>query len=146
MIMRNLFFCLAFLIAGSATFAQNTVVPNEGLSVRYSSERIQEWVDNYPQKIEMLNFELQNGFEIIDMPDGKIQNLQSLYFMNYQTKSQGEMLETIDGGNFNLFLYQYDRQQKADTYYRIGNTNQVLKIISSQELVERFNESRNYEK
>jgi hypothetical protein len=146
MIMKNLFFGLAFLIVGGAAFAQNTVVPNEGLSVRYSPEQIQEWVDNYPQKIEMLNFELQNGFEIVDMTDDKIQNVQALYFMNYQTKSQGEMVETIDGGNFNLFLYHYDRKQNEDTYYRIGNTNQVLKIISSKKLVKRFNESRNYEK
>jgi len=145
-IMRNLLFGLAFLVAGSAAIAQNTVVPNEALSVRYSPEQIQEWVDNYPQKIEMLNFELQNGFEIIEMNDAKIQNLQPLYFMNYQTKSQGEMVETIDSGNFNLFLYQYDRKQNHDTYYRIGNTNQVLKIISSKKLVKRFNESRNYEK
>ncbi|MDA3911166.1 MAG: hypothetical protein PF448_07410 [Bacteroidales bacterium] len=144
--MKKLFFGLAFLIAASTAFAQNTVIPNEGLSVRYSPEQIQEWVENYPQKIEILNFELQNGFEIIEMTDGKIQDLHPLYLMNYKTKSQGEIVEAIEDGNFNLFNYQYDRKQKTDTYYRIGNTNQVLKIISSQKLVKRFNKSRNYEK
>ncbi len=144
-IMKKLFFSLAFLIVASSGFAQNTVIPDERLSVRFSSEQIQEWVDNYPPKIELLNFELQNGFEIVELSDGKIQNLPALHFINYQTKSQGELVEAIDYVNFNLFLYQYERKQKADTYYRIGNTNQILKIISSQKLVKRFNESQNYE-
>ncbi|MGM0624596.1 MAG: hypothetical protein ACQES0_01810 [Bacteroidota bacterium] len=129
----------------SNLYAQNTVVPDERLSSRFSEERIQSWISNSPSLIELKNFEVENGYRIESLPEEKLADLPSLRVLDTNTKQAGEVVSNINEQEFNLYMYYFDRKFDSDVYYRIGNTNKVLIIPSSQKFTEMYNESRDYE-
>ncbi len=144
-IMKRIFIMLLTMGLLSNLYAQNTVVPDERLSSRFSEERIQSWISNSPALIELKNFEVENGYRIESLPEDKIADLPALRVLDTSTKQAGEVVTDINEQDFNLYMYYFDRKVDGDQYYRIGNTNKVLIIPSTDKFVEMFNESRDYE-
>ncbi len=143
--MKKLISIVLGLLISGILVAQNPVQPDPRLSTRYSSDRIQNWMENAPSILELKNFELNYGYEFTQMPDDKVLDLPQLRTFDYQNKTAGAIVNDIEQEGFNLYMYQYDRAVDKANYYRIGNTNTVLIIPSSKKLAEMFNESRNYE-
>lgn len=68
--------------------------------------------------------------EIIHLEDApnEIPNISSLRLKNkYNPKSQKELIN-VDAQTFNVFRYSIVPSQERDLYYRIYNTNLVLKV------------------
>jgi hypothetical protein len=133
------------LLFGSSLMAQDVVEPDSRIFSRYNVEEIQNLSQNHPEKILAANIELQDGFEFVEMPDEKLEGLPQLYYYDYMNKIIGGLVENVDVSTFNLYEYKYERLYDTRLYYRIGNTNNVLVIISHKEFANKINESRNHE-
>lgn len=125
--------------------AQDVVEPDSRIFSRYNVEEIQNWLQNNPEEILAANIELQESFEIVEMPDEKLIGMPQLYYFDYLTKTIGGVVENVNMLTFNLYEYKYERLYDARLYYRIGQTNNVLVIISHKEFAKKINESRNHE-
>lgn len=134
---------LCFIVG--SLFAQDIVEPDSRMLARYSESRVSELIQENPARIDWMNFELENGYEIIPMDEAKVQDLPFLYTLNLDEKTNGVMVQEISEQSFNLYLYNFKRDQDKDSYYRIGYTGQVLKIQSKRKLVKQYNESKHYE-
>ncbi|MGC9330542.1 MAG: hypothetical protein ACP5DZ_01535 [Bacteroidales bacterium] len=130
----------------SGLMAQNLRQVDTRLLTRFSEAQIQQWEQNNPNRIDLFEFELDRGYDIQLMPEEKIQEIPFLYYLDYETKSQGEKVQSVNEDDFNLYLYDYTRKLDRNNLYRIAGTNQVLVIYSNKKFVNMFNESRNYEK
>ncbi len=121
--------------------AQETTVSDARLLSKYSESEIFNMQENYPQSLKVKGFELNHGYRIEEHHIDKVQNLPSLYYFNYFTKTKEDLVLSVDEANFNLYDYYYERHYSRNTYYRIGETNKVLVIISHKQLIKEFNAS-----
>ncbi len=138
-----MFFGLFFL---SGVMAQDIPEADSRLSVRFSESQIQQWEENDPDRLALFKFELNHGYDIRVMPLEKLEDMPDLYFLDYETKSKGEKVQSVDEQNFNLYLYDYKRDMNYDNHYRIAGSDKVLVIYSNKKFVNMFNESHGYEK
>ncbi len=143
--MKRISLIVGLCFAVGSLFAQDIVEPDSRMFARYSESRVSELIQENPARIDWMNFELENGYEIIQMDEAKVQDLPFLYTLNLEEKADGVMVQEISEQSFNLYLYNFKRDQDKDNYYRIGYTGQVLKIQSKRTLVKQYNESKHYE-
>ncbi|MDA3819934.1 MAG: hypothetical protein PF590_05690 [Candidatus Delongbacteria bacterium] len=139
----SVFFSLCVL---SGLMAQDIRQVDSRLLTRFSETQIQQWEQNDPNRLDLYEFEVDNGYDIRSMPLEKLENVPELYYLDYESKSKGEKVQSVDEQNFNLYLYNYKRDMEHNNHYRIAGTNKVLVIYSNKKFVDMFNESRNYEK
>ncbi|MEA3447818.1 MAG: hypothetical protein U9Q98_05120 [Bacteroidota bacterium] len=143
--MKVLTILIIGLFLSPSIFAQDSESVDPRLNVRFSETQIQQWEQNYPNRLDLYEFELEHGYDIQLMPEEKIQDMPFLYYLDYETKSKGEKVQFVDEQNFNLYLYNYKRDMKHNNHYRIAGTNKVLVIYANKKFVDMFNESRSYE-
>jgi hypothetical protein len=132
-----------FLLSG--ILAQDMPGADPRLNVRFSQSQIQQWEQNNSSRLALFEFELDHGYDIQTFPEEKIQDIPYLCFLDYETKTKGEKVQSVNENDFNLFLYDYERNRDRDKLYRIAGTNQVLMIYSNRKFVNMFNESRGYD-
>ncbi len=132
-----------FLLSG--ILAQDMQGADPRLNVRFSQSQIQQWEQNNSSRLALFEFELDHGYDIQTFPEEKIQDIPYLCFLDYETKTKGEKVQSVNENDFNLFLYDYERNRDRDKLYRIAGTNQVLMIYSNRKFVNMFNESRGYD-
>jgi hypothetical protein len=144
--MKKIFSVVLFLFALVPLFAQGISEYDQRILVKYPQDQIQQMMINSPGEIEAMNYELQFGYEIVTMPAEKSQAFETLHYRNLKNKQQGSVVESVDSENFNLYLYDYNRELDKNTYYKIMNTDFVLVVFSNKKLVKSFNKSRGYEK
>ncbi len=119
--------------------AQETTIPDVRLLSRYTESEIFNMQENYPQSLKIECFELNHGYQIQELDFEKMKGMPSLYYFNYFTKTKEDLVLSVDEANFNLYDYYYERHYSQNTYYRIGETNKVLVIISHKQLIRNFN-------
>ncbi len=135
-----------FFLMSSCVLAQDTDGVDPRLKVRFSEEQLQQWEQNDPDRLDLYEFELDHGYDIRTMPPEKLENVTELYYLDYETKSKGEKVQSVDEQNFNLYLYNYTRDMDHNMHYRVSGTNNVLVIYSNKKFVNMYNESRSDEK
>lgn len=136
--MKNLLLLFSFLAIYGTVKSQSTTTVDPRIYDRYSESQVELWLENNPQKITALNIELEFGWKIKEFPTEELQNFDFLYYRN-DDKSLGEAVTEIDPNNVSLFEYSYDRKLTEEVYYRIGNTNYVLVILSNESLLKYLN-------
>src|SRR6056297_3006271 len=99
--MKKLISIVLGLLISGILVAQNPVQPDPRLSTRYSSDRIQSWMENAPSILELKNFELNYGYEFTQMPDDKVLDLPQLRTFDYQNKTAGAIVNDIEQEGFN---------------------------------------------
>lgn len=129
---------LVIIMLVNIVIAQNSNVPDNRLLAKYSTEYLSNLQETQPQMIEYLNFELNNGFSFVDIPEEKAEQFPYLRYFN--GKEQGDIVEEIPTGSLNLALYEYERNYSSRTTYRIGS-NQAIVFYSIKEMSELFNSS-----
>jgi len=130
--------CLFTLIAG----AQSIHVDSR-LDAVYSEDYIDNLVENNPQKVKYLNWCLDNSYTIVYAGVDKCEQMPYLKHFDPVNKIVGENVENIDETNFNIFMYQFERQFDKKTYYRIGNTGKAIIFESNSKLTKNFNNYSN---
>lgn len=106
---------------------------------RFTAEELTAAQANDQQFIQRHLFELDYGYEILDILPEKAQSLEPLKYFNGHTEEVLNEVESLDDVSFNLFEYCYERDLEGSRYYKIGNTGKVLHVFSSNQLVKLYN-------
>lgn len=138
--MKNLFFIAIAIFTSGIVFGQESCTPDQRIFSRYTNEKVQQWQNNEPQKVCYLNYELENGYKIAEVPEGKPINQEPLVRFNYKTKEMGDIVQEVNLQNFNLYEYYYERDDKKRKFYAIGNTGYILIITPNNQLLRKFNQ------
>lgn len=126
------------LFVNVCMLAQNTI-PDERLYDVYSQEYLQNLVTNNPDKIDYLNWYLDNSYKIIHSNIEKSSQFPYLKHYDLSTKTVGQNVQSINETDFNLYLYDFRRKIEGRTGYRIGDTGLIILFDSHKKIAENFN-------
>ncbi len=132
-----IFFVLGFLPL-MALMAQNQYVDIR-LSSAFSEEYLEHLEQNIPQKIDYLNYCLDNSFIIVDMGIEKAEQLPYLKYFDPINKIIGDNVENLgECEDINIHLFDVEKQYDKRVSYRIGDTGKAMIFKSQKQLVEDF--------
>lgn len=125
--------------------AQNKTIPSidSRLFEIYSSEFLLDIQNNNPQALEYMNWYLDHSFEIIELPQYKIEFLPELRYFDVNSKTIGEPIENLPTPIFNIHKFYFERKNDLPTTYKISNTGIAIVFFSEKELVKKFKEYQN---
>ncbi|NLA23441.1 MAG: hypothetical protein GX879_00585 [Bacteroidales bacterium] len=131
---------ILFSIFSLSVFSQvnQSGVPDSRLFEKYSVEYLNLLK---PDAIDYMNFELDNGYEIITLKLEKAQQFPKLRYYDSQNKQVGDFVTNIDESNVNIMLYDYERYYDKPKIYQIGDTEKIISFKSLRELNDKFNEN-----
>jgi len=141
-------FCTAILLfgfGGLALFAQDELSPDSRLLAKYQEQDLQNMLANSPEKIDFLNFSIDNSAVIIDIESEKAQTLPVLHYFNKIDKTLGTAVVSINEGSLNIYNYYFDRKLDKAVTYRIGDTGKAIVFYSKKKLTHAYNQYRNEE-
>lgn len=111
----------------------------------YGAEECEKLYRENPEFLNYCQFELESGFYITDMglldrntDNYTIETLESFDPVNFPSDEE----DLIFLGAFNPLRYNVKRSYFKNKYYRIGNTNKVLVLVSGEELRKKYNERK----
>ncbi len=114
-----IFVILAVIIAASG-FSQSF---NEKLLVKYSHDEIQQLKADNPNEFELLNYFVENGFRIIDMPDKPIDHKELI-----KIEDGSKEISSSDLAGFNPLEYENCIYGSERQYFKAGNTGKLVII------------------
>lgn len=125
--------------------SQDEIKPDSRLFARYSENQIQTWINENPSVIILKNIQAEHGYKFTSMDKNKSAKFDKLRYFNSESKKSGDPVRSIDKSSFNIYKYHYKRLYDKRKYYKIGNTGEVLIILSHKELAAITNKIRNYD-
>lgn len=130
---------LALITVLVIAFTANAQDYNQKLLVKYSVSDLEKIKAENPQQLKFLNFYVEKGFKIMDMPEKYIET-KELKKLDPET---GEVIEDYvatvnDLINFNPLNYNCKHNYEKFTYYRVGNSGQLIRISSEKEIQRRL--------
>ena len=131
-----------FLLSVFATLnAQSQTTPNRHILEAFSGAQIESMSQN---RIAYLNYISENAWEIIDIPEGKLEaDLPLLFRVDNDTKlTLTTALNCDDLQSFNILTFKYSIKAERN-YYKIEGCDKWLMIKSQKEITEGFNEIQN---
>jgi len=133
--------CLCMLSVLIALNAQSQIAPNTNVAEAFSGEQIESMS---PDRIEYLNYLSLYAWEIVDVPEGKLDaDLPYLYRVDNETKlTLNAAMNCNEIQSFNLLTYRYSIKTERN-YYRIEGCDKWLMIKSHKEITDGYNEFRN---
>jgi hypothetical protein len=137
--MKKIIVILGILFFGIMSSQAQTITPDARLDVVYSEDYLQNLTDNNPEKLEYMNWYLDNSYFIINGDIEKSSQFPYLKHYDPSTKTVGENVQSINETDFNLYLYDFRRKLEGRTSYRIGDTGLIIVFESHKKLAEKFN-------
>lgn len=142
--MKKLFIVITSLFLMSVSFAQNkTNVPDQKLIDALGQETVDFYLQNNPSLVGYYNFFLSYSYQIVDMPEPKIDQLDQIPVMRLKEKFMTEPENYTEVGLANLNIMKYDI--KIDpingAMYRLGNTTKLIIFYSGKEIMTMYNET-----
>ena len=130
-----------FVLTTTALLSQTQYVDIR-LSAVYSEEYLDNLQIDNPQKIDYLNWLLDNSYTIVDAGLDKCEQMPYLVHFDPVNKILGDNVETVNPEDFNIFMYSFERKYDKIVYYRIGDTGQAIVFESYTQLTANF---KNYQ-
>lgn len=124
---RILLLIAAVLIVGSL-FSQNY---NEKLSAKYTDKELSKMQKENPAQLEVLDYFVTEGFNIVDMPDKPIEYME-LAKVNPKTGQVNHdyQITMDDLKSFNPLEYNCKFDSRKSMYYKVGNTGKLIIVES----------------
>ena len=114
------------------------------LLIRYNLEELNNLKQTEPQFVEYLTYKLDHSYFFISIDINTDKVYPMLYEIDYSTKIiQNTQVENVDPNNFNILKYSIESNPKNRIVYRIGNSGLGLALYSDNEVVAKFNKSKN---
>lgn len=113
-------------------FAQNAVGNDSRISDAFGSSYVKLLEEKNPDLLVYYTFYLDNAWEYVNLPIDKTKNLPALSLLPGKKESSK---------GFNLLLYKVTRYYDRPNYYL--HNNKVIRLLSEQEFMERFNTYKN---
>ena len=102
-------------------------------------------VEKLPSEIVYWNWFVDNGFVVKKTAPELVSKFPPLKFYDKDTKLAAEEEVAYDAGSFNIMAYDFEILQDKTNVYRIGNTGYVINILSSRDLVKKYNKMLSHE-
>jgi hypothetical protein len=133
-----------FLLILSMTFAQS---PKEKIATDpriievFGQETVDFYLENKPSVIQYYNFFLENSYSIEEMPQEKMEGLQTLPELTLKNKFQTDLVDYTEKGleNLNIMKYELKIDSNIGPIYRLGNTNKIIIFLSGKEIQNLYN-------
>ncbi len=108
---------------------------NPKLLARYNSEALLEIKNSNSFQYEVLNYFVEEGFLITEMPEKEINYLE-LYKLNPETGDidPSNTITESDLVNFNPMEFNCMYEQNKNRYYKAGNTGKIIIIHSLDDI------------
>lgn len=130
---------ISLAIFSIALFSQDQLQADSRILTRYSQDYIDRNLELAPDGIRYMNFFLDNGYYITEMP-GKYEDAKYLYEINSETHEvESEPVVDFDFDNVNIYKYKYELGRTYNMIYRIGDTGKVIVFYSMNEMMEKYN-------
>ena len=132
-------FFISFYSFLTAQSAASTVKYDERLLELYDQSYLENLTEKQPFIIQRWNFMLDNSYEIVDFPTEKMSDDYRVIHIN-------------DLENLNILKLIQDlnltKDQKKNTFYRIGDSNKHLLLFPREKMAKRLNQhlNRDYKK
>jgi len=136
---------LTFAFAGVYAQQQVNVVPDNRLYSRFQSTDISNMVERLPSEIVYWNWFVDNGYVVKRTTSEVASKYQPLKFYDKDTKLAAEEEVAYDESSFNIMAYDFEILQDRTNVYRIGDTGYVINILSSRDLVKKYNKMLSHE-
>ncbi len=145
--MKRILIILILTLAFVGVYAQQqgNVVPDNRLYSRFQSTDINNMVEKLPSEIVYWNWFVDNGFVVKRTAPELVSKFPPLKFYDKDTKLAAEEEVAYDAGSFNIMAYDFEILQDKTNVYRIGNTGYVINILSSRDLVKKYNKMLSHE-
>lgn len=128
---------LTFFI-GANVFSQDY---NEKLLVKYAEDEIKTLKKENPQEYELLNYFVENGFRIIDMPDKPIEHKELI-----KIEDESKQITSSDLSGFNPLEYKDCIYGSERQYFKAGNTGKLIIIPKASRLRNEIENRKRIEK
>ena len=105
----------------------------------YGEEYVNEVLINTPNKIQHLNYFLNNSYELkkLDLIESKKIPLISKYLRVFKHKEKNNYVPDLN--NFNILMYDAPRDKNFKKVYRLDNTDYVIVFYSVEEFFRKMN-------
>ena len=145
--MKRILIILILTLAFAGVYAQQqvNVVPDNRLYSRFQSTDISNMVEKLPSEIVYWNWFVDNGYVVKRTTSEEASKYQPLKFYDKDTKLAAEDEVAYDESSFNIMAYDFEILQDRANVYRIGDTGYVINILSSRDLVEKYNKMLSHE-
>ncbi len=117
---KNLFLLMMALFIAANVFSQDY---NEKLLVKYSDEEIQNLKAENQNEFELLNYFVENGFRIIEMPEKPIDHKELI-----KIEDGSKEISSSDLAGFNPLEYENCIYGSERQYFKAGNTGKLVII------------------
>ena len=131
-------FIIYLLLFFSLTIKTQIKVDSRIVDV-YGEEYVNEVLINTPNKIQHLNYFLNNSYELkkLDLIESKKIPLISKYLRVFKHKEKNNYVPDLK--NFNILMYDAPRDKNFKKVYRLDNTDYVIVFYSVEEFFRKMN-------
>tara|TARA_B100001996_G_C18136798_1_gene391378 strand:- start:81 stop:503 length:423 start_codon:yes stop_codon:yes gene_type:complete len=131
-------FIIYLLLFFSLTIKTQIKVDSRIVDV-YGEEYVNEVLINTPNKIQHLNYFLNNSYELkkLDLIESKKIPLISKYLRVFKHKEKNNYVPDLN--NFNILMYDAPRDKNFKKVYRLDNTDYVIVFYSVEEFFRKMN-------
>lgn len=143
MMKKVIVFISFFLILGIsyAQVSKSQVTPDPRVIEVFGQETVNFYLENKPSVIEYYNFFLENSYSIQEMPQEKMEGLQTLPEFKLKAQFQAGLVDYTEKGleNLNIMKYELKIDPNIGPIYRLGNTNKIIIFLSGKEIQNLYN-------
>jgi hypothetical protein len=132
------------LFLNDGIFAQNNAIsPDQRITDVYGTSYVNDLKTKAPERIAYLNYILDHSYEIKEIPYSNGEKMIKVSEVSLNKKYTGNIARpAFDINNFNVLLYNFKRDRKIKTLYRVDNTNKVIVFLAEEEITEAFNQTK----
>ena len=132
---------LLTLIVRIDVYGQNTTPSNTDFRIveTYGVDYVNRMDLESPNRLTYLTYFLEHSYFIMDYPKGKTyEDINSIPDKNGVV---GNLIIDINNlSAFNVLNYNFTREQKTRTFYKIVNTGKMIVFYSQDEFLKNYNE------
>ena len=143
--MKLLTLSFLLILTGFSTISAqtNSSSPDQRIIDVYGTTYTNKLVAQNPDRIAYLNYFLDHSYEIVERASfvgEKMAKVSTVDLNNKHTALTSR--PNFDVNSFNVLQYNFKRNRKIKTQYRIDNTNKVIVFYSEEEITNAFNQSK----
>jgi len=145
--MKKLLAILILTLAFAGAYAQQqvSVIPDNKLYSKFQTDDINNMVEKIPSEILYWNWFVYNGYVVKHSTPEATMMYPPLMFFDKDTKLATEEEVAYDEASFNIMAYDFEILPDKTNVYRIGNTGYIVNVLSSHDLIVKYNKFLNHE-
>ena len=133
------------LLISVSSMAQESSNIDSRLLLRFDAQYLEQIAEQQSQIIDQLNFYLDHAYFVksdVVFPQEKLQYFPDIFDYVIEGLSEEVLEDQLSEETFNVFCFDAPRAEKMNKAYRLGNTDKLIVLYSTQEFIKMYNEQR----